>query len=259
MDNDVQMELVPRSLLYHLLGMHLIVFVVFPYLSFLSITSTPATESRIQMYQTICALFMMGLGTLATFTFSNHNSVHSITGLITIWIVLPIWILSQHTNALKSCIVTADRLYSMNKWIFMVLLLIVLPTEWMLGVQYYPAFAWMHQERYIASERMLGVYSWIDFIGHYIPSYALTISGAYFIWNHQEMEHIMNWEMYSWMVPAVFSGFEFMNNSNGHKYILHHIMLDGIAVILGFVSFLIYKLKVFLILKNYMKFREYFL
>ena len=259
MDNDVQMELVPRSLLYHLLGMHLIVFVVFPYLALLSITSSPATESRIRMYQTICALFMMGLGTLASFTFSNHNSAHSITGLITIWIVLPIWILSQHTNALKSRIVTAEGLRTMNKSVLMVLLLIVLPTEWMLGVQYIPASAWMHQERYIASERMLGVYSWIDFIGHYIPSFALTISGVYFMWKYQEMECIMNWEMYSWMIPAVFSGFELMINSNGRKYFLHLIMPVGIAVILGFVSFLIYKLKVFLIPKNYMKFREYFL
>ena len=179
MDNEVQMELVPKSLIYHALGMNLIVFVVFPCLALHSITSSPATESRFKTYQTICALFLMAVGTL----------------------------------------------------------------------EYFPAFAWMHQERYIASESLVGVYRGIDFIGHYIPSYALTISGVYFIWNHQEMERIMNWEMYIWMIPAVISVFDLMIHSNGHKSFLHHVMLEGIAVILGFVSLLIYKLKVFLIQK----------
>ena len=252
MDNKVPTESISLSVMYHALGMTLILFIAVPYLTFHSITMSPATESRNQMYQTICALFMMGVGTLTSSTFSNHRSVHSVTGLVIIWIVLPIWILSQYRNALKSRIVTAEGLRSMNKWILMALLLFILPTEWMLGVQYYPGSVWM--DHIITSEHLLGAYGWGTFIGHYIPSYALTISGVYIIWRHQEMERIMNWEMYGLMVPAVSSVGEIINNSKGHQaHFLHHVMLYGTAVILGFVSFLVYKLKVFLIQKNYIK------
>ena len=257
MDNKVPTESISQSAMYHALGMTLILFVAVPYLTFHSITMSPATESRYKMYQTICALFMMGVGTLTSSTFSNHRSVHSVTGLVIIWIILPIWILSQYTNALKSSIVTAERLRSMNKWILMALLLFILPTEWMLGVYYYPGFVWMDR---IGGSKQLLYALWGTFIGHYTPSYILTVSGVYIIWRHREMERIMNWEMYGLMLPTVFSVGEIINNFHPQlHHFLHHIMLYGIAAIMGFVSFLIYKLKVFLIPKNYMKVSAYFL
>ena len=137
----------------------------------------------------------------------------------------------------------------MNKWILMALLLFILPTEWMFGVYYYPGSVWMDR---MTSKHMLDAYGWGTFIGHYTPSYILTVSGVYIIWRHQEMERIMNWEMYALMVPAVSSVGEITNNFHPQRpHFLHHVMLYGTAVIMGFVSFLIYKLKVRVLARRY--------
>merc|ERR1711879_438371 len=133
-----------------------------------------------------CTVFVMALGSYASYVFSSHLSVHAISGLVIMLFLLPIWTLVQNVNSLKSMEVSHERAQCIRKWMSLTMLLFIFPTQWMLGIQYIT----LETGTYPMS-KALGY-----FLGHYYPGYWFMISGVGAIYCSANIESIMKGETY---------------------------------------------------------------
>lgn len=125
-----------KAIVFHAVCMTLLLFIVLPTLLLYFVKLSPATESRFKFFQMVCTLFVMAIGSYASYVFSGHNSVHAIWGLVIMLILMPTWTLFQNINSLKSMGVSHERAQWIRKWMSLSLLLFIFPTQWMLGIQY---------------------------------------------------------------------------------------------------------------------------
>ena len=112
---------------------------MFPFLLYHFVKPSPSNEFRLKVCQMISTIIVIAVGAYASYVFSDHTSVHAIFGLILLCAVMPLWTLIQNVRSLKSMGISNERLHSIRKWMTVVLLLFVFPTQWMLGIQYITA------------------------------------------------------------------------------------------------------------------------
>jgi len=224
-----------RAVIYHAVSMTLILFIACPILLYHFSQKNPVNEFRFKVCQIIITVITITAGCYASFDFANHTEIHSALGLLIICIILPIWTLFQHVESLPMCCLPPKRLQSAREWLFLSLLLFVLPTQWMLGIEYvtYEGVGYPHG---VALEK---------FLGHYWPGYCFMASGVGIMWSSNNMESVMKGEMYVLgPAAAVAMAGEIKFSKGVNMHLWHHTILESCAILMSILMIIMYRLKI---------------
>lgn len=219
--------------------MTLILFVGIPLLILLFIKTTPSNKGIYNVSQLAVTVAIIAVGAYASYRFSDHISVHAIIGLVIICLLLPIWsllqLIPQLIPSVKTLGLTAEKLRSIQQWISIVLLFLIFPTQWMLGMREVVTFSWTGSSR------------WGYFIGHYGPAMFFMLPSGVLVWKHTNMDMIMKGEFSVMMVAGALEviGETIRDRSASNPHFWHHIILAGAALMMGLLCLMFYKLKVF--------------
>ena len=227
------------AILFHAVSMTLIMFIGFPTLICMFIKWKPENKSSFRFAQTAIVTVIICIGTYGSYRFSTHLSVHAVLGMVIIWLLLPIWSLTQYVHSIETLCIDQYDLQSIRKWLSLFLLLFLFPTEWIIGLQHFTQSMTHHYGV---------IHPWGPFMGHYGPAYIYTVSGIGIIWNHNKINNILKGEFNVMIIAAMLemTG-EFVNNWGNldNPHVWHHVLLDVAAIMLGSLCLLFHKLKVF--------------
>jgi len=232
--SDAKMQ--SQAVVVHAVCMTLLLFIIFPMLLLYFLKLTPENEFRFKLCQLTCSMIVIAIGSYASYVFSDHLSVHAISGLVIMCLLMPIWTLFQTVHSLKPLGLDHERAQFVRKWMSLVMLLFVFPTQWMLGIQYIT---------YETGTYSLG-HTVGYFLGHYFPGYCFMISGVAIIWLNDKMDTVMKGEIFVLGPAALFAmiGELVSDLSPSNPHFWHHIVLECAAMMLSFLCFVIYKFQI---------------